>query len=283
MSLKASLKSVIAEMDSFGAVKKRESHHLFSLLSRGIWELHRDIYGENPLWTKPPLISEKERGRTGTEKKKKKNSRPVMHPCYFRFLQKLRVTKEDGWQTEILDLFIHPTGGNIQFSEESSHHKENKKNHRTFGINVTLWVRHNTSQITSFSFNFIIHLCRHNNRSLRTAELNKNKLRRDWKWKWMQHQNLASAPLGERFASCCCCMLGQETWAQHLGLSLRRAQNGPVSTLCGHCLQGALVQQCKSLNRASPGCRKKIISEYAVVQPETERFCTVSSLCLWCF
>lgn len=72
MSLKASLKSVIAEMDSFGAVKKRESHHSFSLLSQGIWELHRDIYRENMLWTKTPLISEKAQERTGTEKKKKK-------------------------------------------------------------------------------------------------------------------------------------------------------------------------------------------------------------------
>lgn len=77
-----------------------------------------------------------------------------------------------------MDLFIHPTGGNIQFSEDSCHHKENKKNHRSFGINVTLWVRHNTSQTTSFSFNFIIHLWHHNNRSLGTAELNKNKLKK---------------------------------------------------------------------------------------------------------
>lgn len=53
VSLKASLKSVIAKTDSFGAVKKRESCHSLLLLSQGNWELQRDIYWENLLWTNP--------------------------------------------------------------------------------------------------------------------------------------------------------------------------------------------------------------------------------------
>lgn len=97
VSLKASLKSVIAKMDSFGAVKKRESCHSLLLLSQGIWELHRDIYWENLLWTNP-----------------------IWSLHHFRFLQKSRVTKEDGWKTEIPDLFIYPTGGNMHFRDSGS-------------------------------------------------------------------------------------------------------------------------------------------------------------------
>lgn len=47
----------------------------------------------------------------GNRRKKKKDPRTAIHLRHFRFPQKLRVTKEDGWQTEILHLFIHRTGG----------------------------------------------------------------------------------------------------------------------------------------------------------------------------
>lgn len=44
LSLKASLKSVIAKLDTFGAVKKRASRHPLLLLSRGIRRRHCDIH-----------------------------------------------------------------------------------------------------------------------------------------------------------------------------------------------------------------------------------------------
>lgn len=47
VSLKASLKSVIAKMDSFCAVKKRESCYSLLLLSQATWELH-EISEERP-------------------------------------------------------------------------------------------------------------------------------------------------------------------------------------------------------------------------------------------
>lgn len=47
VSLKASLKSVIAKMDSFCAVKKRESCYSLLLLSQATWELHK-ISEERP-------------------------------------------------------------------------------------------------------------------------------------------------------------------------------------------------------------------------------------------
>lgn len=72
------------------------------------------------------------------------------------------------------------------------------------------------------------------------------------------------------FAYSCCCLLGQETWAQHLGLTLRHAQNGPVSTLRGRFLQGPLVQHAKMFTMLE--LNWKIISQYTLQ-------CTKRSVC----
>lgn len=67
------------------------------------------------------------------------------------------VTKEDGWRTEILDLFIHRTGGKRGFRSFPSGENiyiGDKKNTRRSEINVTLWVKCNASQRTTCYFQF---------------------------------------------------------------------------------------------------------------------------------
>lgn len=67
VSLKASLKSVIAEMDSFGAVKKRGSCHSLLLVSQGIWASHRDTYWGNLIGTHPDWPLRQEQARLGAK------------------------------------------------------------------------------------------------------------------------------------------------------------------------------------------------------------------------
>lgn len=67
VSLKASLKTVIAAMDSFGAVKKRESCHSLLLVSQGIWESHRNIYWGSLRWTNPDWPLREEQAWLGAE------------------------------------------------------------------------------------------------------------------------------------------------------------------------------------------------------------------------
>lgn len=107
VSLKASLKSVIAETDSFGTVEG-------SIAAAGscrspdcmrvVAALRRREYDR----TKNPFnLGKKSEQRL---EQKKKDPRITVHLRHFKFPQKLRVTKEDGWRTEILDLFIHRSG-----------------------------------------------------------------------------------------------------------------------------------------------------------------------------
>lgn len=67
------------------------------------------------------------------------------------------MTKEDGWRTEILDLFIHRTGGIRGFRRFPSGENiyiEDKENARRAEINVTLWVKRNASKRTTCNFPF---------------------------------------------------------------------------------------------------------------------------------
>lgn len=112
MSLKASLKSVIAEMDSFGAVEKGAIAAIGSCCSHGACESCAAASTEGTRFERKNPFNLRERvSGDGNRRRKKKDPRTAIHLRHFRFPQKLRVTKEDGWQTEILHLFIHRTGG----------------------------------------------------------------------------------------------------------------------------------------------------------------------------
>lgn len=61
--------------------------------------------------------------------------------------------------------------------------------------------------------------------------------------------NAGETPRSHHYALLCCCLLGQETWAQHLGLPLRHVENGRVSTLRG---QSPPRSTCSAFKKRSP-------------------------------
>lgn len=65
------------------------------------------------------------------------------------------VTKKDGWPTDILDLFIHRTGGKRgfrSFPSDGNIYIKDKKNACRSEINVTLMLKCNASQRTTCYF-----------------------------------------------------------------------------------------------------------------------------------
>lgn len=59
------------------------------------------------------------------------------------------------------------------------------------------------------------------------------------------------------FAHCCCCLLGQETWAQHLGLSPQTCTEWPRQRAPrGSFQRGPLVQHAKAFTAAARKVRK---------------------------
>lgn len=86
VSLKASLKTVIAEMDSFGTVKKRESCHSLLLVSQGIRVAPHHLLGE-PALNQPWLTFEK---RTSMNRGK---IRGLCFTCITQFSQNIESDK----------------------------------------------------------------------------------------------------------------------------------------------------------------------------------------------
>lgn len=107
--------------------------------------------------------------------------------------------------------------------------------------------------------------------------------------KWEFTARVSLAPLSDGvvvlfsslcFAYCCCCLLGQETWAQHLGLSLRQAQNGHVSTLWGQFLSRSTRSACKDVYHSSLWLDRKPTSFHRILRKAQRAFSeTTHPLC----